>query len=82
MSDMLRESFMDGLRMSPQRLVTVHCAPNVESRGPGSAAAGRSRGLAQRPTVLFVGRDFARKGGDLLHSAFPDVRRRVPDGRS
>jgi alpha-maltose-1-phosphate synthase len=33
------------------------------------------------PTVLFVGRDFRRKGGDVLLDAFRFVRTRVPDAR-
>lgn len=33
---------------------------------------------AERPRVLFVGRDFERKGGDLLVAAFARVRERIP----
>jgi alpha-maltose-1-phosphate synthase len=85
MSDMLRESFIMDFGLSPQRLVTVHCAPNVEfpeeTLDTGHAAGRIARTEARTPTVLFVGRDFSRKGGDLLLSAFERVRSRVPDGR-
>jgi glycosyltransferase involved in cell wall biosynthesis len=37
------------------------------------------RQLPAQPSILFVGRDFERKGGDCLLRAFELVRRRVPD---
>lgn len=36
---------------------------------------------ARRPTILFVGHDFERKGGDVLIEAFHRVRRTIPDAR-
>ena len=33
------------------------------------------------PTVLFIGNDFVRKGGEVLLAAFAQVRRAVPDAR-
>ena len=36
---------------------------------------------ARRPTILFVGHDFERKGGDVLIEAFHHVQRAVPDAR-
>jgi starch synthase len=36
---------------------------------------------ARRPTILFVGHDFERKGGDVLVEAFHHVQRAVPDAR-
>jgi glycosyltransferase involved in cell wall biosynthesis len=39
------------------------------------------RGPGHRPTVLFVGKEFARKGGDVLLAAFARVRERVPAAR-
>jgi alpha-maltose-1-phosphate synthase len=77
MSEVLRQSFLEVFRIPAHRLVTIHCGPNVDvaelALGPGAAA--------NAPTVLFVGRDFPRKGGDLLMRAFPEVRRRVPNAR-
>jgi len=37
--------------------------------------------LAQAPTALFVGRDFHRKGGDLVLKAFARARPSCPDAR-
>jgi glycosyltransferase involved in cell wall biosynthesis len=76
MSDVLRQSFMDVFRIPGERLVTIHCGPNIQ------VPAERPEPPARRPpTVLFVGRDFQRKGGDLLLRAFSEVRREVPDAR-
>jgi glycosyltransferase involved in cell wall biosynthesis len=36
-------------------------------------------GPAAAPTILFVGRDFERKGGERLLEAFEQVRRELPD---
>jgi glycosyltransferase involved in cell wall biosynthesis len=76
MSEVLRRSFMEAFRIPADRLVTIHCGPNVQV--PGAPPPPQDGGSA---TVLFVGRDFARKGGDLLMRAFPEVRRRVPAAR-
>jgi len=39
-------------------------------------------GDAERaPTILFVGKDYPRKGGHVLTAAFAQVRRRLPDAR-
>ena len=35
----------------------------------------------EKPTALFIGQDFHRKGGDLLLSAFAQVRQHVPQAR-
>ncbi len=37
--------------------------------------------LPERPRILFVGRDFERKGGECLLDAFAIVRDRLPDAR-
>jgi glycosyltransferase involved in cell wall biosynthesis len=44
--------------------------PALPPRDPGSP-----------PTVLFIGRDFERKGGDLVLRAFASVRQRLPQAR-
>lgn len=38
-------------------------------------------GIGADPVVLFVGRDWRRKGGDILIEAFSAVRSRVPEAR-
>jgi glycosyltransferase involved in cell wall biosynthesis len=40
-----------------------------------------TRAPSSVPTILFVGHDFQRKGGDVLVDAFTRVRRAIPDAR-
>jgi len=76
MSERLRESFISDFGISPERLVTVHCGPNLDELPPPRTAAPDGP-----PTILFIGRDFERKGGSMLLHAFRVVRDRVPDAR-
>jgi glycosyltransferase involved in cell wall biosynthesis len=76
MSEMLRRSFITDFGLDGDRLVTVHCAPNMPL--PEVGPPGRS---ASPPRVLFVGRDYGRKGGALLLEAFAIVRQRIPEAR-
>ena len=46
---------------------------------PLSAIPDRAPSL--QPTILFVGHDFERKGGDILVKAFQRVRAAIPDAR-
>jgi alpha-maltose-1-phosphate synthase len=39
------------------------------------------RGLTEEPSILFIGRDFERKGGEVLLDAFDLVRRDLPESR-
>lgn len=78
MSEQVRKSFIEDFGLDPARLVTVHCGPNTDTLAvdrelPAAAAAA--------PTILFVGRDFERKGGNTLLAAFAIVRRRLPGAR-
>lgn len=76
MSHAARASFIEDFAIAPDRLVTLHCGPNTD-------LADVLEGAARKwpPTVLFVGKDFGRKGGDVLLRAFHRVREQVPDAR-
>jgi alpha-maltose-1-phosphate synthase len=78
-SERVRRSFIEDFGLDARKVRTVFAGPNTEiehcMRVPRSVAA------AGPPTVLFVGRQFVRKGGDLLLRAFRVVRSRVPDAR-
>lgn len=77
MSDLVRHSFERDFGVPAHRLATIHCAPNEEiQRDPTPTEP-----AAQAPVILFSGRDFGRKGGDLLLEAFREVRRQIPDAR-
>ncbi len=78
MSDWLRRSFIEDFGIPAERLITVHCGPNIPVPDIAGADATRRAGP---PTILFVGRDFERKGADLLLEAFRAVRARIPDAR-
>lgn len=78
MSDLVKRSFERDFGVAPQRLATIHCAPNEEIVREDTAPA---RGAAPAPVILFSGRDFGRKGGELLLEAFREVRRELPEAR-
>ena len=78
MSHRLRRSFIQDFEVPRERLATVHCGPNVEVE---ELPPPEARSPEDPPSVLFVGRDFHRKGGDLLLEAFAQVRRSVPEAR-
>lgn len=75
MSRYLARSFTTDFGIPPERLATVHTGANDE---PGSIV--RQSGTSD-PEILFVGRDFRRKGGDVLLRAFREVRGSVPSAR-
>lgn len=78
LTEKLRRSFIDDFGVPPSRVVTTFAGPNFGSV-PTEADLGRRRESA--PTVLFVGRQFERKGGPELVEAFGLVRRQLPDAR-
>lgn len=77
-SDYLRRSFIESFGLPEDRVYTVGAGPNLDlTRVPAPRAAPRD-GV---PTVLFVGKQFERKGGPLLLEAFRLVRARLADAR-
>ncbi len=78
MSEYLRRSFIDDFGLAPERVHTVGAAPNLDvTQIPEPRTAART-GV---PTVLFVGKQFERKGGATLLEAFRQVRARIPEAR-
>ena len=76
LSERLRRSFIEDFGLPPERVHAVHAGPNFDAapilREPPRDDSYRA------PTILFVGRQFHRKGGDLLVEAFRRVRERLP----
>ena len=79
-SERLRRSFIEDFGVESGRVRAVHAGPNFDARALASRVASPRRG-DHPPTVLFVGRQFERKGGDLLLAGFKTVRERVPGAR-
>jgi glycosyltransferase involved in cell wall biosynthesis len=78
-SEAVRQAFIKQVGLSPERVVTTYAGPNLDlSRIPDRSRLSRPEAP---PTVLFIGREFERKGGDLLLQAFARVRARIPDAR-
>jgi glycosyltransferase involved in cell wall biosynthesis len=77
-SDRLAQSFIDDFGIPASRLSTVYAGGHFD---PTSVEPDFERRRAAPPTVLFVGRAFARKGGDTLLEAFPKVVEAVPHAR-
>jgi glycosyltransferase involved in cell wall biosynthesis len=79
LSDKLRESFVVDYQIPRDRLLTVHAGPNLDAARIPPREPTRDPG--RPPTVLFCGKEFHRKGGDLLLEAFRGVRCELPSAR-
>lgn len=78
MSERLRQVFIDRFGIPAGRVETLHAGVNFRiGEEPAVVPNDGTRG----PVILFVGRAFERKGGDILLDAFRLVRERVPDAR-
>jgi glycosyltransferase involved in cell wall biosynthesis len=75
MSRFVATTFTDFFGMAPDRVRAIHAGTNreVADRGP---RRGGSEGR-----ILFVGRQFERKGGPMLLEAFRRLRMRHPESR-
>ncbi len=78
-SNALRESFITDFGISPEKVVTVFAGVNLDLPEASELKAGALHDGP--PTILFVGREFERKGGPDLVRAFREVRAQIPDAR-
>ena len=79
LSERLRQSFIADFGIAADRVHAVYAGPNLEiARIPEPP---RQRPSGRPPTVLFVARQFHRKGGDLLVESFRRIRQRLPSAR-
>jgi len=79
LSERLRRSFVEDFDLPSSRVHAVHAGPNFDvTRIPRDTTRDDP---SHAPTILFVGRQFHRKGGDLLVEAFRRVRERIPEAR-
>jgi glycosyltransferase involved in cell wall biosynthesis len=73
MSEYLRQSFIRDFGVPPGRVVTVGAGINLDA-----VPAYREGKRYDRQELLFIGKDFERKGGWVLLEAFRAVRDRCP----
>lgn len=79
LSERLRRSFIEDFELPPDRVHTIHAGPNFDiTRIPRTRPRDDHH---HAPTILFVGRQFHRKGGDLLVRAFGRIRTHLPEAR-
>ena len=74
-SDRLRRSFISDFSLDTGAVTTIFAGANLDAESVSFDQAHRRMHF---PTVLFVGRDFQRKGGDILLSAFARIRKNIP----
>lgn len=75
MSEWLRGSFLDVFGQSADKVVAVGAGPAFAALPPAVAREW------EEPRLLFVGKDWERKGGPHLLAAWPAVRAAWPDAR-
>ena len=79
LSQRLRRSFVEDFGVSPDRVRAIYAGPNLD---PSVVAADTDvPAFSHPPTILFVGLQFHRKGGDLLLRSFRQIRRHLPKAR-
>ncbi|MCL4493207.1 MAG: glycosyltransferase family 4 protein [Firmicutes bacterium] len=75
MSEWVRRSIAGTGVIAENRVHTVHSAPNLPVSFDSNPYSPRN---LEARTLVFVGRDFVRKGGEVLLEAWPQVLRSVP----
>lgn len=71
-SDFVKNSLVNDFGIAPTRVHTVYAGVNLK------VPATLPEGGIKEPIILFIGRDFERKGGPLLIEAFRHVRTVMP----
>lgn len=74
-SEHTRRSYIDNYGLAPEQVVNVGIGYNA-----ASPQALPVKDYAA-PEIIFIGKEFHRKGGDLLIEAFAEIRRRFPKAR-
>jgi glycosyltransferase involved in cell wall biosynthesis len=77
-SEYLRRSFVNDFGLQKNQVCNVGAGPNLDLT---QVPPPRARPRTGTPTILFVGKQFERKGGAVLLEAFRTVRTRVLDTR-
>jgi glycosyltransferase involved in cell wall biosynthesis len=80
LSARLGRSFVDDFDVEPARIHPIYAGPNLDPSLLRVAEA-RTPDPGRPPTILFVGLQFERKGGDVLVQSFRRIRSEVPSAR-
>lgn len=75
MSNYLRNSFIEDFELAPSKVCCIGAGINLDQVPEDTEKD------YDRKTIVFIGIDFRRKGGDLLLQAFRTVRRKYQDAR-
>ncbi|MEM1436665.1 MAG: glycosyltransferase family 4 protein [Pseudomonadota bacterium] len=75
-SEFVKRSLVHDYGVDPERVTVVHSGVSIEETELSDQPA---PGKFERPKVLFIGRDFERKGGPEVLAAFAEVKKQIPD---
>jgi alpha-maltose-1-phosphate synthase len=78
-SERLRQSFLDDYQIAPHRVHTAYPGSSFDLCTIKETLSAPRQD--PRPTVLFIGKEFHRKGGDILAKAFMSLQKKVPSVR-
>ena len=78
-SERLRQSFIELYGIGPEKVHTAYAGPNFDLELIETALT-KPKG-SSAPTVLFIAKEFKRKGGDLVAAAFARLREQMPEAR-
>jgi glycosyltransferase involved in cell wall biosynthesis len=78
-SERLKKSFVDLYGIDPSRVYTAYAGPNFDMSLIEATLQQPKRNTA--PTILFIGKEFKRKGGDTVAAAFAKLRETLPAAR-
>lgn len=78
-SDRLRASIIDLYGLDPSRVHTTYAGPNFDVRLIDKTLLEPRQN--NTPTVLFIAKEFERKGGDTVASAFTRLHESLPQAR-
>jgi glycosyltransferase involved in cell wall biosynthesis len=75
MSKCVQKSLENDYGVSPMKIRVIGAGPNMD------VIPQLENKVYKSPTILFVGKDFRPKGGEILLSAFKQVRKQIPSAK-
>ncbi len=75
-SEFVKRSMVEDYGVDPELVTVVYSGVSIEETELSDAPA---PGKFSQPKVLFIGRDFERKGGPEVLAAFQEVKKQLPD---